>query len=397
MGELKKLTVDDLDVKGKKVLVRVDFNVPLDEKQNITDDTRIREAIPTIKAISERGGRVIIVSHLGRPKGKPEDKYRITPAARRLSELMGVPVAKMDEVIGDSVNKAVAGLADGQIMMLENVRFHPGEEKNDPDLSKALAGLCDLYVNDAFGTAHRAHASTEGVAHLVKKAAAGYLLIKEIKYLSGALDSPKRPFTAIIGGAKVSGKLEVIKSLLSKVDNILFGGAMAYTFLRAMRMDVGKSLVEEKLIGEAKEIIKLAVDKDVKWLFPFDHIVTDEVGPQGAPTVVTREGFGDKIGVDIGPSTIEMFSNVIRKSATVFWNGPMGVFEIPQFAQGTFNVALAIASSGAVSVIGGGDSVAAINRLGIAAKFSHISTGGGASMEMVEGKVLPGIAALTDK
>jgi len=397
MGELKKLTVEGLDVKGQRVLVRVDFNVPQNDKLEITDDTRIREAIPTIKHLVERGAKVILVSHLGRPKGKPEDKYRITPAANRLSELMNMPVVKMDEVIGDTVTKAVNAMGPGQIMMLENVRFHPGEEKNDPELSKALAALADLYVNDAFGTAHRAHASTEGVAHLVKKAAAGFLLVKEIKYLSEALDNPKRPFTAILGGAKVSGKLEVIRNLLNKVDNILFGGAMAYTFLRAMKMEVGKSRVEEGLIKEAKEIIKAAVDKDVKWLFPFDHVVTNVVGPEGTPEVVTREGFGDRIGVDIGPSTIEMFDNVLKKSGTIFWNGPMGVFEIPQFSQGTFSVALTIANSGAVSVVGGGDSVAAINKLGIASKFTHISTGGGASLEMIEGKVLPGIAALTDK
>jgi phosphoglycerate kinase len=397
MGEMKKLTIEDLDVKGKRVLVRVDFNVPQDDKLEITDDTRIKEAIPTIKYLSEKGGRVILVSHLGRPKGKVDKKYSIAPAADRLSKLMEKPVMKMNEVIGDSVTKASNGLKDGEIMMLENVRYLAGEEKNDPELSKGLAALCDVYVNDAFGTAHRAHASTEGVAHLVSKAAAGFLLVKEMKYLSESLDNPKRPFTAILGGAKVAGKLEVIKTLLQKVDNLLIGGGMAYTFLRAMKMEVGKSLVDESLIPEAKNIIKEAVDRDVKWLFPFDHVVTDKIGVDGTPTIVTREGFGDKMGVDIGPSTIEMFDNVIRKSGTVFWNGPMGVFEIPQFAQGTFNIALTIASSGAVSVVGGGDSVAAINKLGIASKFTHISTGGGASLEMVEGKVLPGIAALTDK
>ena len=397
MGEMKKLTIEDIDVKGKRVLIRVDFNVPQNENLEVTDDTRIKEAIPTIKYLSEKGGKVILVSHLGRPKGKVDKKYSIAPAADRLSKLMDKPVQKMDEVIGETVTKASLALKDGDIMMLENVRYLAGEEKNDPELAKSLAALCDVYVNDAFGTAHRAHASTEGVAHLVSKAVAGFLLVKEIKYLSESLDNPKRPFTAILGGNKISGKLQIIRTLLSKVDNILIGGGMAYTFLRAMKMEVGKSLVEEALIPEAKSIIKEAIDRDVKWLFPFDHVVTDSVSSDGAPIIVTREGFGDKMGVDIGPNTIEMFDNVIRKSKTVFWNGPMGVFEIPQFAQGTYNIALTIGTSNVVSVVGGGDSVAAINKLGIASKFTHISTGGGASLEMVEGRVLPGIAALTDK
>jgi len=398
MGELKKLSVEDLDVKGKRVFVRVDFNVPQDDKQNITDDTRIKEAIPTIKYLVDKGAKVILSSHLGRPKGKVDPKFSISPAADRLGELMGIKIQKAPEVIGDVVTKMAEALQPGQVMMLENVRFLPGEEKNDPELAKAFASLADFFVMDAFGTAHRAHASTEGVAHYVSKAAAGYLLMKEITYLSNALlENPKRPFTAILGGAKVAGKLEVINNLLEKVDNILIGGGMAYTFLRAMKMEVGKSLVDENLIKDAKEVIKKAVDRDVKWLFPFDHIVTDVVGPEGDVTIVTREGFGNKIGVDIGPSTIEMFSNVIRKSGTVFWNGPMGIFEIPQFSQGTNAIALTIAHSGAISVVGGGDSVSAINKLGLASRFTHISTGGGASMEMVEGKVLPGIAALTDK
>jgi len=318
--------------------------------------------------------------------------------AKRLSELLGKPVEKLNEVVGPEVTKRVQAMAAGSVIMLENVRFHPGEEKNDPALAKELGALADLYVNDAFGTAHRAHASTEGVAHYVKQAAAGYLLTKEIKYLAGVLEKPERPFTALLGGAKVSTKIGVITKLAEKVDNILIGGGMAYTFLRAMNMNVGKSLVEEDRIKDAKEILKVLIDRNVKWLLPFDHVVCDRITPLAVPEIVTREGIGDdRMAVDIGPSTVEMFGNVLAKSKTIIWNGPMGIFETIQFAQGTYGVALRMAATDAVKIVGGGDSILAINRLGLAAHFTHMSTGGGASLEMLEGKVLPGISALTDR
>jgi len=393
-----KLTVEDLDVVGKRVLVRVDFNVPQDEKLAITDDTRIREALRTIKYLLERRAKVILVSHLGRPKGKVSDKLRLDPVAKRLSELLGQPVIKANDVVGDDAKAKVGALGEGQVLLLENVRFEAGEEANDEGLSKALASMADLYVNDAFGTAHRAHASTAGVARFVSQAAAGFLLVKELEYLDKIVQNPERPFTALLGGAKVSSKLSVIRNLLDKVDNLLIGGGMSYTFLRAMNMEVGSSLVEEDMIKEAKEIIKLAVDKHVKWLLPFDHVVTDKVAPDAATQIVTREGIGPGLmAVDIGPKTVEMFSNVMEKSKTIIWNGPMGIFEMGPFAQGTYAIAKKMASLSATTIVGGGDSVAAINRLGLASKFTHISTGGGASLEMLEGLVLPGVAALTDR
>lgn len=393
-----KLTVEDLNVEGKRVLVRVDFNVPQDEKLAITDDTRIREALKTIRFLLERKARVILVSHLGRPKGKVSDKYRLDPVAKRLAELLGQPVIKADDVVGNDAKAKAAALGEGQVLLLENVRFEAGEETNDEGLSKSLASMADLYVNDAFGTAHRAHASTAGVTKFVAKAAAGFLLVKELEYLDKVVQNPERPFTAILGGAKVSSKLSVIRKLLDKVDNLLIGGGMSYTFLRAMNMEVGKSLVEEDMIKEAKEIIKLAVDKHVKWLLPFDHVVTDKVAQDSATQIVTREGIGPGLmAVDIGPKTVEMFGNVLDKSKTVIWNGPMGIFEMGPFAQGTYAIAKKMASLKATTIVGGGDSVAAINKLGLADKFTHISTGGGASLELLEGLVLPGVAALTDK
>ncbi len=394
----KKLTVEDLDVKEKRVLVRVDFNVPLDEDGHITDDTRIREALPTIKFLIEHKAKVILISHLGRPKGKPSDKLKLTPTAVRLEELLSHPVRKVNSIVGPEAKKAAQELQPGQIMMLENVRFHSEEEANDEHFSRELASLAELYVNDAFGTAHRAHASTVGVTKFLPKAAAGFLIEKELKYLGMAIHNPKRPFTAILGGAKVSSKLSVITKLAERVDNILIGGGMAYTFLRAMNMAVGKSLVEEDRIKDAKEILKLLIDRNVKWLLPFDHIVTERVTHDAVPKIVTREGISDKHqAVDIGPSTVEMFGNVLAKSKTIIWNGPMGIFEMVQFAQGTHRIALWIADCQATTIVGGGDSIAAINQLGIAHKFTHISTGGGASMEFIEGATLPGIAALTNK
>jgi phosphoglycerate kinase len=311
---------------------------------------------------------------------------------------LGTPVKKINVVVGPEATTAAMALKDGEILMLENVRFEPGEEKNDEALSKSLAALAELYVNDAFGAAHRAHSSTVGVAKFLPQAAAGYLMQKEIKFLGQALENPERPFTAVLGGAKVSSKISVISKLAGKVDNLLIGGGMAYTFLRAMHMNVGKSLVEEDRIKDAKEILKLLIDRDVKWLLPFDHVITDKVSVDGIPEIVTREGIPpDKMAVDIGPSTVEMFDNVLRQSKTILWNGPMGVFEIMQFSQGTYRIALSISGCKATSIVGGGDSVAAINNLGIAGKFSHVSTGGGASLEFLEGIELPGIAALTNR
>ena len=392
-----KLSVEDLDVADKRVLVRVDFNVPLDSSQNVTDDTRIREALPTIKYLADKKAKVILVSHLGRPKGQVSDKFRMAPAANKLEEVMGKPVKKVTDVIGPEAKKASSELKAGEVLMLDNVRFHKEEEKNDEGFAKELASMADLYVNDAFGTAHRAHASTAGVTKFLKQSAAGYLIAKEIKFLSMALANPERPFTAILGGAKVSSKITVLKNLADKVDNLLIGGGMAYTFLRAMDMDVGKSLVEEDHVKDAKEILKALIDANVKWLLPFEHVVTDKIAPDAVPQIVTREGMGDRMAVDIGPGTVEMFGNVLAKSRTIFWNGPMGVFETVQFSGGTFQIALWIAACQATTIVGGGDSVAAINKLGIKQKFSHVSTGGGASMEFIEGRELPGIAALSSK
>jgi len=398
LGSAEKLSVEDLKVDGKRVLLRVDFNVPLNDAGAVTDDTRIRESLPTIKFLVEHGARLILVAHMGRPKGKPSDKLRLDPAARKLGELLGKPVRKINSVVGPEAAAAAQALKPGEILMLENVRFEPGEEKNDEALSKALASLAELYVNDAFGTAHRAHSSTVGVAKFLPQAAAGYLMQKELKYLGQVLEKPERPFTAILGGAKVSSKLSVISKLAEKVDNLLIGGGMAYTFLRAMHMNVGKSLVEEDRIKDAKEILKLLIDRDVKWLLPFDHVITDKVSADGVPHIVTREGIPEEMkAVDIGPSTVEMFDNVLKQSKTILWNGPMGVFEILQFSQGTYRIALSISACKATSIVGGGDSVAAINNLGIAGKFSHVSTGGGASLEFLEGIELPGIAALTNR
>ncbi len=397
-GSLDKLSVEDLKVEGRRVLLRVDFNVPLDEKGAVTDDTRIRESLPTIKFLVEHKARLIVVAHMGRPKGKPSEKLRLDPAAKKLGDLLGMPVRKINVVVGPEATAAAQALKDGEILMLENVRFEPGEEKNDEALSKSLAALAELYVNDAFGTAHRAHSSTVGVAKFLPQAAAGYLMQKELKYLGAALENPERPFTAVLGGAKVSSKLSVISKLAEKVDNLLIGGGMAYTFLRAMHMNVGKSLVEEDRIKDAKEILKLLIDRDVKWLLPFDHVITDKLAADGIPQIVTREGIPpDMMAVDIGPSTIEMFENVLRQSKTILWNGPMGVFEIMQFSTGTYRMALAISGCKGTSIVGGGDSVAAINNLGIAGKFSHVSTGGGASLEFLEGIELPGLAALTNR
>ncbi|MFA4905503.1 MAG: phosphoglycerate kinase [Candidatus Margulisiibacteriota bacterium] len=398
---MAKQTVEDIkDLKGKKVLVRVDFNVPLDDKQNITDDTRIRAAVPTIKYLSDKGARVILVSHLGRPKAGPDDKLRLAPVAKRLSELLKKPVANARDCIGPEVEKAVAALKDGDVLLLENVRFYKEEEKNDPEFAKKLASLAEIYVNDAFGTAHRAHASTEGVTKYLK-GYAGFLIEKEIKFLGQLLENPARPFVAILGGAKISGKIDVIKHLLPKVDTLIIGGGMAYTFFKARNVEVGKSIVEADKIPLAKEILKQAIDLNKTIMLPIDHVIADKFDANAASQIVTRAGIlPEWQGMDIGPETVTKFGHAIKKAKTIFWNGPMGVFEFDKFAKGTMAVAKLVADAtdkGAVSVIGGGDSVAAIEKAGLADKISHISTGGGASLEFVEGKVLPGIACLQEK
>lgn len=399
---MAKKTILDLgkkDLAGKKVLCRVDFNVPLDGT-TITDDTRIRAALPTIQYLTENGSRVILVSHLGRPKKGPEDKLRLAPCAARLSELLGQPVAMAKDSIGPEVQQAVAALKDGDVILLENVRFYKEEEANDPEFAKKLASLADLYVSDAFGTVHRAHASTAGVAAYLP-AYAGLLIKKEIESMQPLLDNPVRPFVAILGGAKISGKIDVITSLLPKVDALVIGGGMAYTFLKAKGREIGKSLVELDKIDLAKDILKKALDLDKGIYLPIDHVVTDHIAPDAKAHIVPRGGIPAELqAVDIGPHTITKFGHVIEKARSIFWNGPMGVFEVDQFAKGTMAIAKLVAEAttkGAFSVIGGGDSVAAVEKAGLADKMSHISTGGGASLEFMEGKVLPGIACLLDK
>lgn len=398
---MAKKTIEDIkELKGKRVLVRVDFNIPLDESLRITDDTRIRGAVPTIQYLSGKGAKVILVSHLGRPKAGPDDKLRMAPVARRLSELLGKDVAYAKDCIGPEVEGAVAKLNEGDVLLLENVRFYKEEEKNDPEFAKKLASLADIYVNDAFGTAHRAHASTEGVTKYLK-GYAGYLMEKEIKFLGQLLENPARPFVAILGGAKISGKIDVIQNLLKIVDTLIVGGGMAYTFFKARNVSVGKSLVEEDKIPLAKEILKEAIDLDKTLMLPIDHVVADKFDANAESRVVTRAGIpADWQGMDIGPETATKFGHAISKAKTIFWNGPMGVFEFDKFASGTMAVARMVAEAtqkGAISVIGGGDSVAAVEKAELADKMTHISTGGGASLEFVEGKILPGIACLQDK
>lgn len=393
---MRKKTIEDIDVEGKKVLVRVDFNVPLDEKGNITDDTRIRAALPTINYLIERGAIVILVSHLGRPKGKVQERLRMDPIAQRLAELLDKEVIKTDDCIGDEPKQAIEDMREGDVLLLENVRFYPGEEANDPEFSKQLAELADVYVNDAFGTAHRAHASTVGVAEFLP-AVSGFLMKKELEYLGKALENPERPFVSILGGAKVSDKIGVIKNLLTKVNYLLIGGGMAFTFLKAKGLEIGRSLLEEDKLSLAGELIKEAEDKGVKLLLPVDVVVAPELKPD-APykRVKVEEIPPDWMGVDIGKETVKEFSNIIKQAKTVVWNGPMGVFEMEPFAAGTKGIASALAESGAVTIIGGGDSAAAVEQLGYADKMTHISTGGGASLEFLEGRELPGVKALND-
>jgi phosphoglycerate kinase len=388
-----KKTIRDIDVNGKKVLVRVDFNVPLKDGL-VGDDTRIRAALPTIDYLLKHGAAVILCSHLGRPKGGPDPKFSLKPVAEHLSKLMGKPVKFAEDCIGEPAEKAAAGLKKGEVLVLENTRFYPGEEKNDLDLAKKLASLADIYVNDAFGTAHRAHSSTEGVTHFLP-AVAGFLMEKEIKYLGEAVANPKRPFVAILGGAKISDKIGVIKNLLVKADTILIGGGMANTFLKAKGYEMGDSLVEAEAVETARELLKTGGNKIV---LPVDVVLGDkfEETAKLKKMAVGNVPAGWRV-LDIGSKTVEAFAKIISGAGTVVWNGPMGVFEFPKFAKGTFGVAKAVAGSKAVSIIGGGESVAAIQESGLADKITHISTGGGASLEMLEGLVLPGLAALNDK
>jgi 3-phosphoglycerate kinase len=390
---MNKRSVRDLDVRGKRVLVRVDFNVPVKDGE-VTDDTRIRRALPTIRYLLSEGARPILISHLGRPKGEPDPQFAMDPVAKRLEELLGEPVEKLDAAVGPEVEEALDASDGGGVVLLENSRFYPGETKNDPGLADQLAALADLYVDDAFGAAHRAHATTVGVAERLP-AAAGLLLEEEIDYLDTVLEAPERPFVAILGGAKVSDKLGVIESLLGAADSLLVGGAMCFTFFKALGHEVGDSLVEDDYLEEAKRLMDEAGDRLV---LPVDVVVADamEEGTNFETVQVDAIPSG-KMGLDIGPETVELFEGHISGASTVFWNGPMGVFEIDTFARGTEGVARAVAESGATSVVGGGDSVAAVNKLGLEDEMSHISTGGGASLEYVEGKELPGVAVLPDE
>lgn len=400
MASYNKLTVEDLNPSGKRVLVRVDFNVPLDENLKITDDTRIRESLKTIQYLSDKGAKVILCSHLGRPKGIDE-KLRMKPVADRLSELLKKPVKGLRESVGLEVEREVSSMKNGDILLLENVRFHAEEEKNNPEFAKKLAVLADIYVNDAFGTAHRAHASTEGVTRFVSQSAAGFLMMKEIKYMGGALSNPARPFVSIIGGSKISSKIDVIKNLMKIVDVLIIGGGMSYTFLKARKFEIGKSLVENDKLDLAKELLSQSIDTDVPLLLPIDHVIADKFDAKANVKLVPRGGIlPDWEGVDIGPATVEKYANFIKTAKTLFWNGPVGVFEMEPFAKGTFAIAKLLAEAserGAITIVGGGDSVAAVTQMGLASKMSHISTGGGASLEFMEGKELPGIVALTDK
>ena len=395
-----KLSIRDLDLQGRRVFIRVDFNVPLKDGV-IGDDTRIRSSLPTIKYALDHGATVVLASHLGRPKGKANPQLSLRPIADRLTDLLGVPVAFATDCIGDEAKRAVQQVhtAHQGVVLLENLRFHPEEEKNDPAFAKQLASLADRYVNDAFGAAHRAHASVEGITHEIAQPAAGLLMEKELQYLGHALESPERPFVVILGGAKVSDKIDVIKNMLGKVDRLIIGGAMAYTFFKSRGVAIGRSLVEDDKLDEAREIVKDAAARGVPLELPVDHVVTDRVAAGTANEVldVGDPRIGDRYGVDIGPATITAYAAAIAGAKTVVWNGPMGVFEIEAFAAGTNAVARAVAGVKGTTIIGGGDSIAAVKKAGVADRITHISTGGGASLEFLGGRTLPGVAALTDK
>jgi phosphoglycerate kinase len=397
---MKKISIDKIDLKDKKVLVRVDFNVPLDEKLNVTNDNRIVESLPTIKKIIDSGGKAILMSHLGRPKGERKTEFSLKPAADRLSKLLGKEVKLAPDCIGPETENIVNEMKSGDVILLENVRFHQEEEKNDPDFAKQLAKLGDVYINDAFGSAHRAHASTEGVTKYINSCAAGYLMQKELDYLGEALTQPKRPYCAILGGAKISGKIDVINNLIVKVDILIIGGGMAFTFFKAQGKEIGKSLLEKEKLDLAKELLEKVKSSKMKFLLPVDIVAADEFKNDSPSITVDIDNIpADKMGLDIGPKSIKLFSDELMKSKTIVWNGPMGVFEMDKFAKGTFAIAETLAKAtedGATTVIGGGDSAAAITNAGLKDKVSHVSTGGGASLEFLEGKVLPGVAALTD-
>ncbi len=398
---MKKKTIDDLPLKGRRILVRVDFNVPLDDKQNITDDTRVVESLPTIKKILNEGGRALLMSHLGRPKGKPKPEFSLKPVAAHLSTLLGKPVQFAPDCIGPQVKSMVDALKDGQCLLLENLRFHNEEEANYPKFAQELASFGEVYVNDAFGTAHRAHASTEGITKFLKVSVAGYLMKKELDYLGRAVGNPARPYVAILGGAKISGKIDVIQNLMNKVDALLIGGGMMFTFYKAQGLEIGKSLLEAEKVDLAKKILEEAKAKKIRLLLPVDSVVADKFeNGANVQTVKVTSIPKEWMGLDIGPETVKSFSDEIRKAKTVVWNGPMGVFEMEKFAAGTIGIAKMLAEvtkKGAVTIVGGGDSVAAIAQAGLEKAVSHVSTGGGASLELLEGKVLPGVAALNDR
>jgi len=393
---MNKLSISDLDVNGKRVFMRVDFNVPIADGK-ITDDTRIEASLPSIRYVMEKGGRLILASHLGRPKGKPEPKYSLKPVAARLGELLGKPVKFLPDCVGPEAKRLAETLQNGEVLLLENLRFHAEEEKNDSTFAKELASLCDIYVNDAFGTAHRAHASTAGIASFVKQAAAGFLMQKEIESLSHALTKAEKPYVSIVGGAKISDKIELIENFINIANTILIGGAMAYTFLRAKGIGTGKSLVEEDKVGLAGELLAKAARQSVSLELPVDHVVAPGLDSAESQIVSVEATPADRMGLDIGPETVKRYSDIVRQAKTIVWNGPMGVFENPKFAAGTFAIAKAVAESKAFSIVGGGDSAAAVAQSGMESQITHISTGGGASLEFLSGRKLPGVDVLTNK
>ncbi|MBI1941098.1 MAG: phosphoglycerate kinase [Acidobacteria bacterium] len=395
---MPKLSIRNLEMKGRRVFMRVDFNVPLNDAGQITDDTRIRASLPSVQLALERGARLILASHLGRPKGKPNPTMSLRPAASRLSELLGKPVGFAPDCVGAEAETAANALKDGEVLLLENLRFHAEEEKNNPEFAQQLAALAEVYVNDAFGSAHRAHASTEGITRHLSPAAAGLLMEKELEYLGKAVENPEKPYVAVVGGAKVSEKIEFLQNLMKSADSVLVGGAMAYTFLKARGVEVGLSKVEDDKIDLARDLLKFAKEHGINLRLPSDHVVAEKIDAGATAEVVKAATFpSNRMGVDIGPATRAAYAEEIARAKTIVWNGPMGVFEIEQFSAGTVEIARAVAASSAVSIVGGGDSVAAVAKAGVADKISHISTGGGASLEFLSGMKLPGVEALTEK